>query len=566
MIFRRLLAVTIASLLLAACSGRQDAASTASEATAPKANASNIHAVARERLRDGGTFTWPMRQTPTNFNLLEIDGSLLDGLYVIGAFMPVTFENDSEGTPVWDRDILASEPVLTMTNGQVVTYEINPQAVWYDGTPITWQDFYWQWKANNGTNLAYHIAAANGYEDIGNVERGKDDREVIVTYRRPFADWQSLFSPFYPASTNEDPQMFNEGWVDHPLTSAGPFKFDSFNRTTQTITFVRNEKWWGLPAKVDRLVFRTIDDKAQVDALANGEVDAAPIAADANMYHRAQTIESAELRSAGAASFRHLTINATSPMLTDVRVRRALAMGIDRTAIARALLGPLGLPPQPLNNHVFVANQRGYRDNSGEVGRYDPDRAAQLLDEAGWRLQDGVRRKDGQALEIKCVIQSTVQASRQEAELIQNTLARIGVKVNINPVPTNDFFEKYVTPGQFDVTLFAWIGTPYPISSVKSIYATPTRSPDGQMNIQQNYARVGSPEIDALFAAANAEFDRDRANEIANQADELIWQEVHSLPLYQRPEIIAAKRNLANFGAFGLQTPWPYADIGWVAN
>jgi peptide/nickel transport system substrate-binding protein len=559
-ILERLLAVTVTCLLLAACSGRHDTTATTPEASAPAANARDINPVPRERLRDGGSFTWPMRQTPTNFNLSEIDGTLLDGLYVIGAFMPVAFKSDSEGTPVWDRDILASEPVLTMTNGQVVTYEINPLAVWYDGTPITWEDFYWQWKANNGTNLA-----ANGYEDIGNVERGKDDREVIVTYRRPFADWQSLFSPFYPASTNEDPQVFNDGWVDRPLTSAGPFRFDSFDRTTQTITFVRNEKWWGSPAKVDRLVFRTIDDKAQVDALANGEVDAAPIAADANMYHRAQTIESAELRSAGGPSFRHLTINATSPVLTDVRVRRALAMGIDRAAIARALLGPLGLPPEPLNNHIFVANQRGYRDNSGELGRYDPERAAQLLDEAGWRLEDGVRRKDGQALEIKCVIQSTVQASRQEAELIQNTLARIGVKVNINPVPTNDFFEKYVTPGQFDVTLFAWIGTPYPISSVKSIYANPTRGADGQLSIQQNFARVGSPEIDALFAEANAEFDRDRAIELANQVDALIWQEVHSLPLYQRPEIIAVKRNLANFGAFGLQTPWPYADIGWVA-
>ncbi len=102
------------------------------------------------------------------------------------------------------------------------------------------------------------------------------------------------------------------------------------------------------------------------------------------------------------------------------------------------------------------------------------------------------------------------------------------------------------------------------MSSAKSIYANPVRGADGQLNVQQNYARIGSAEIDALFDQATAEFDRDRAIEIANRVDTELWQEVHSLTLYQRPEIYAVKKGLANFGAFGLQQPWPYADIGWV--
>ena len=93
----------------------------------------------------------------------------------------------------------------------------------------------------------------------------------------------------------------------------------------------------------------------------------------------------------------------------------------------------------------------------------------------------------------------------------------------------------------------------------------PKKGPDGQLDIQQNYARIGSDEIDALFDAANAELDRTKAIEIANQADALIWQEVHSLTLYQRPDLAAVNKNLANFGAFGLQWPWKYADIGWVS-
>jgi peptide/nickel transport system substrate-binding protein len=552
-------------LALTAGCGNDGSPTTAPTADAPAATATSTNPLPRDRVLDGGTFTYAISGMPSNFNTNELDGGERDTTEIMEALMPSTHGNDADGTPIWNRDFLASEPTLTATDPQIVEFEIHPEAAWYDGTPITWEDFHWQWRASSGVDPAYRIVSSNGFENIGSVERGGHDRHVIVTFETPYADWQSIFFRLYPASTNKDPETFNAGWAEQPLTTAGPFKFESLDRTTQTITLVRNEKWWGAPAKLDRMVFRAIDVSAHIDALANGEVDAIDIGPDASQYRRALGITGVEIRRAGGPNFRHLTINGTSPGLTDVRVRRALAMAIDRESIARALLGPLDAVPTPLNNHIFMANQEGYRDNSGELGRYDPQRAAALLDEAGWILEGDVRRNGDLALEIACVIPSGVQVSRQESELIQNMLARIGVKVNIDVVPTNDFFEKYVTPGQFGFTVFSWIGTPYPLSSAQSIYANPTVGPDGQLAIQQNYARVGSAEIDALYAQANAEFDRTKAIEIANRIDALIWDEVHSLTLYQRPELIAVKRGLANYGAYGLQTPWSYADMGWTA-
>jgi glutathione transport system substrate-binding protein len=563
-----LAALAIGAALLLGCGKAPPpgAAGTPSAAETPPATSIDINPQPRDRLRDGGTFTWPLDQLPPNYNYYEVDGTQLDNFYVFYALMPVTFATDAAAKPIWSRDYLASAPVLVTEPKQIVTYEINPKAIWYDGTPITWQDFYWQWQSCNGKNKEYKIASSSGYENIESVERGKDDREVIVTFARPYADWQNLFSPFFPASTNKDPKIFNDGWRDAPLTTAGPFKVAGVNQTTKTLTLVRNEKWWGTPAKLDSIVFRAILIDAQIDALANGEVDAIDVGPDANAYRRAVAIQGVDIREAGGPDFRHLTMNGTSPNLSDVRVRRALAMGIDRAAIARALLGPLGIDPKPLDNHIFMANQEGYRDNSDGIGEYAPDKARALLDEAGWKLENGVRMKDGKPLEINAVIPSVVQTSRQEMELVQNMLAQIGVTVKINTVPSDDFFDKYITPGQFDFTVFAWAGTPYPISSAKSIYAKPTVGPDGRVQIQQNYGRIGSDEIDALFDQASAEFDRAKAEAIANQADAMIWQEVHSLALYQRPEIIAVKKGLANFGAFGFTTPWPYADIGWVAS
>jgi peptide/nickel transport system substrate-binding protein len=135
--------------------------------------------------------------------------------------------------------------------------------------------------------------------------------------------------------------------------------------------------------------------------------------------------------------------------------------------------------------------------------------------------------------------------------------------VDITPVPTKDFFDKYITPGNFDFTVFSWLGTAFPISSSKSIYVMPKPGKDGNLDVQQNYARTGTPEIDALYDKATSEFDEQKALDLGNQIDTAIWDEVHSLTLYQRPELIAAKANLANFGAFGFATAH-YEDIGFT--
>ena len=533
------------------------------EGAPPTASENNINARPRDQVQDGGRLTWPITSMPVTWNYRHIDGTDADHSYSKLALMPRVFLADAGATPFWNPDYLASEPRLVTDPKQVVTYNINPKASWYDGTPITWEDFHWQWRSSNGTNPAYQISSSNGYDQVESVARGRDDREVIVTFKNKYADWQALFYGLYPASTNKSPQVFNDGWRNGPLTTAGPFKLGSIDQTAKTVTLVRNEKWWGKPAKLEAIVFRAIDGDAQIDALANGEIDLLDIGPDVNKYTRARGITGTDIRLAGGPNYRHFTINGTGAILRDVKVRQALAMAIDRAAITRAMLGPLGIEPIPLGNHIFMRNQKGYRDNSGEVGKFDPARAAQLLDEAGWRLDGKVRRKDGRALEINCVIPSAIATSRQESELLQNMLAQIGVRVTINTVPGPDFFEKYIRPGQFDFTVFSWIGTPFPVSSARSLYAKPTVGPKGEIAIQQNYARVGSDEIDRLFAEANQELDRTRAIELANQADAQIWQVVHSLTLYQRPEMWVTKSNVANHGAFGF-AEIVYEDIGWI--
>ncbi len=186
-----------------------------------------------------------------------------------------------------------------------------------------------------------------------------------MTFRRPYADWKALFSPLYPASTNNDPATFNDGWRARPLTTAGPFRFESVDQTAKTISLVRNPKWWGNRPKLDRIVFRVIDSGGQVDALLNGEIDVLDVAADVNRLKRVEAAPGITVHRADGPDFRSITINGTGEILKDVNVRRALGMAIDRTAIANVLVGPLGVEAKPLQNHIFMVSQRGYQDNAG---------------------------------------------------------------------------------------------------------------------------------------------------------------------------------------------------------
>ena len=547
-------------LALAGCGGNSkenNSPAAGEEKTQKKADQNQMNPQPRDNVQQGGRLVWPIDAMPANFNYFQIDGSVLDGAFIINAVMPMIFTFDASATPMHDPDYLAGEPKLVSSPKQVVTYELNPKAIWYDGTPITAADYIAQWKAANGTNHSYQISSSSGYDQIETITEGASRFEVVVTFKKPYADWKALFQPLYPASTNNDPKVFNTGWKNTFLTSGGPFKFQGYDATAKIYTIVPNEKWWGNKPKLDSIVFRVIDTDAQPTALASGEIDMMEIGPSIDYYNKAKAIPGVDIRVAGGPNFRHITMNSQSEMLKDVRVRQALAMAIDRSAIAKVELGPLPVVPRSLGNHIFMQNQAGYQDNSSVVS-YNPEKAKQLLDAAGWVVKNGKRMKDGKTLIVRLVIPAAVAVSRSEGELIQNMLAQVNVDVNIDTVPLDNFFDKYVTPGRFDFTLFSWMGTQFPVGSAQSIYTKPVGD-----KIQQNYARAGSDELDQAYRDAIGELDPAKALEKANEVDKMVWAEVHSLATYQRPDIWGVKSGLANIGAYGFASI-SYEDIGWV--
>ncbi|GAA2474570.1 hypothetical protein GCM10010198_23470 [Nocardia seriolae] len=164
---------------------------------------------------------------------------------------------------------------LTGTSPQVVTYTINPKAVWTDGSPITWEDLRSEYQAQNGSDNAYQVSSTDGYDRIDKVERGVDDRQAVVTYKQPYSEWRGMFSPLYPKAATESPRALND-WARNTLpVSAGPFVITNLDRTQNRITLSRNPKWWGDTPRLDTITLSVLDDNALLPAVQNNEIDVA---------------------------------------------------------------------------------------------------------------------------------------------------------------------------------------------------------------------------------------------------------------------------------------------------
>ncbi|MEE6168142.1 MULTISPECIES: ABC transporter family substrate-binding protein [unclassified Mycolicibacterium] len=551
---RRLAIATLATALtLTACSGGDRQVPSAG-GNAEVGTTSDINPQDVANLKQGGNLRLALTEFPSNFNPLHLDGNTGDVGSLSKPTLPRAFTIAADGTTKVNTDYFTSVE-LTSKDPQVVTYTINPKAVWSDGAPITWEDIKSQIDATSGKNPAFVIAAPNGSERVASVTRGVDDRQAVMTFAEPYADWQGMFAGngrLLPKSMTENPEVFNKGQLNGPGPSAGPFIVSNLDRGAQRITLTRNPKWWGTPPLLDSMTYSVLDDAARIPALQNNTIDATGTAS-LDELTIARNTPGISIRRAPSPSWYHFTFNgAPGAILADKALRQAVAKGIDRQAIANITQRGLTDNPVPLNNHIYVAGQKGYQDNSAEVA-FDPEKAKSELDALGWKLNGQFREKDGKQLVIRDVLYDA-GSTRQVAQIAQNTLAQIGVKLVIDTKPGTGFFTNFISKGDFDIAQFAFLGDAFPLGSLTQIYT---------QNGASNFGKIGSPEIDAKIEETLRELDPDKARTLANELDKMLFAEVFSLPLFQSPGNVAVRSNLANFGAFGLADP-DYTKIGFM--
>nr|WP_227999321.1 ABC transporter family substrate-binding protein [Nocardia australiensis] len=516
---------------------------------------SDINPKNADEVRDGGNLRLATTSYPANWNTLSNDGNDGEIADIERPMMPRSFNVDAAGKLSLNTDYF-TDVALTDTEPQQVTYTINPKAVWSDGSPITWEDIRSQAAALSGADKRFLIAITNGFEFVDRVERGVDDRQAVLTFKQPYAEWRGQFSgnsSLFPKSVTADPDSFNKSLADAMGPTAGPFQIQSTDRAQGRIVLGRNPKWWGATPKLDTITYSVLDHAAWVGALQNNEVDLVMLGS-VDEVKTVRNTQDLVLRRAPGNRWRHITFNgAPGSILADPQVRVAITKAIDRQGIATATQNGLVEHPKPLNNHIFLQGQEGYRDNS--LG-YDPDAAARELDALGWKLNGDVREKDGRQLVIRDVMYND-PLWIQIAQIIQQNLAGIGVKLTIDTKPGIGYFTDVIQPGDFDAAQFIFQGDSFPLRSIRQIYRyDPT-------DLQGNYGRIGSPELNDLIDRTLAELDPAKAIELANEVDRKVFEEGHSLPITQSDGSYGARAALANIGSPGLAS-YDYTKIGFV--
>jgi peptide/nickel transport system substrate-binding protein len=553
---RRAVLAAALTVALACCAGPNPTGPAAQRQTGTvfatcDANPNTCNLAEPGKLRQGGQLSYAIDKNISNWNLLSSHGNVVETGWVLSGLLPRTFITAPDLTVAMNSELLDSAKV-TATYPETIVYKIKPNAVWSDGTPITADDFIYNWKVQNGRDCPDCGAAGTaGYDQIKSVGGTDNGKTVTVMFSKPFTDWKQLWgsgSPLYPAhlaaqrGNIKTPQglaaSFTWFATTVPTYSGGPFQIENFSNN-ESVTLVPNPKWYGSRPKLDRVTYRVISDVDQeLTALQNRQVQV--------IYPQPQVAQVQQVRKIpGVSSFvglglswEHFDFNLTNPYLADPALRTAMFTAVDRQAIIDKTVGQFTNKIKPLNSHNFVPQQSGYEDVVSETGQGSGNlaRAKQILAAAGYRIDRG---------QLKTAIGMTVpplrmrytvrnQVRQVECELFAQMVKPLGITVQV--VPADDLGSA-TSLGDFDIVVFSWLATPFPYSGAAQLWTT------GQGS---NFGRYSNPDVDRLIAAAQNSADESLARETLNQADRRLTRDAYVLPLYQKPTFIALYNDVAN--------------------
>jgi peptide/nickel transport system substrate-binding protein len=520
--------------------------------------------------KSGGTVTYAAEQEYTAYNNASSDNGLFANTLVLNLVQPGPFIVQGDLSFKLYSDMMESAE-LTKDDPQTIVYKIKKEAVWEDGKPIDCKDFYLAWLSQNGKSVGpdadgdgqpdpvFHAASTTGYDQIKSVTCSTDLKTVTAVFDTPFADWKGLFGALMPAHvleagegiaditkvTNDSPDatkaadFWNNKWNGYDPAadlSGAWYRIKSFNQG-QDLTLERNPKYYGKPGLLDTVVFKLVADAtAEPQALQNGEVQVISPQPNTDLVAQIAGISDATAEVDEGTTFEHIDFNFKNPILADLEVRKAIALCINRQELIDTLIKPLSDKATVLNNRIFLSNQKGYKDNSGPYAKQDLEKAKSTLEADGWTDTngDGIREKNGQTLSIRIGRRDPNPRRQQEIQLFQTQCKPAGI--DFKEDASEDFNSDRLPAGDYDIALFAWVGTPL-LSSNSSIYKT-----DGG----QNYQKYNDDKINQMFDDANAEFDDSKRVDDYNKIDQLLWTDVATVPLFQFPDMIAWNNSVQN--------------------
>jgi peptide/nickel transport system substrate-binding protein len=406
---------------------------------------------------------------------------------------------------------------------RTIIFKLNPNAKFQNGQPVTAQDVKWTYDSTMGEGLM--TSKKSGYSAVASIE-APDAQTVIFRLKEPNGGlFDNLNLGIVPQGTDTNVAKTK------PI-GAGPYKVVEF-KTDESVELEAFEQFHGGAPKIKNLTVRIIPDLTTMvlelqRGTVNFEVNQIPFE---NVVQFEKNEKKQVIKKPGSV-WQYLAFNLRDPLLSNVKVRRAIAHGIDRQKIVTDLLRGHGVPSDSM-----FAEGHWARANNLPTYAYDPARAKALLDEAGYKDPDGDGPQPRFRLSFKT---STDVEANLRAQMTQQMLQQIGVAVDIQTNEFGKFFED-ISKGNFQMYSLSRNGIGDP-DFYYVIFHSANIPPEGQ-----NRGYYLSPQVDRLILEGRSTFDRARRKQIYGEIQRIVQEDLPYVSLYHQINVAVMDKNLQGY-------------------
>ncbi len=493
----------------------------------------------------GGKLVIGMQQEPEILN--EAVNSMVAIVYVCNLVFSKFVKHDD--TMQLIPDLITEIP--TLENGGisadylVYTYHLRQDATWHDGTPVTSKDVEFSYRVMIHPDI--NVETRQGWDIVESVET-PDPYTVIFKLSEVYANFAG--DCFYDESVLPEHLLagaLGAGFQSDPFHSApvgsGPFVFHEWVSGSH-MTFRANHDYYGEGPFLDEITIKFVPDgNALLMQLETGSVMGIDNAPD-ELLTLSDDLKGTIVYRNPALFNEHLDVNCENPILSDKRVRRAIAIAINRSEISEKIYNGVWIPAfsdehpdSPYHNDYGISTLR-----------YDPQEAMELLDEAGWKDTDGdgIRERGGERLEMK-ITSTAGRASRERTEIVlQKQLSSVGIDLKIKNYHPTVMFASWddrgvLKRGEFDLALYAFLTPPDP-STKEGSYSSDFFPPRGQNN-----SRFSHDELTRLLSKGSATVGFTERKKIYDEVARILAEELPVIPLLWVTQLDAMPAALENY-------------------
>ncbi len=535
-------------------------------ACAPSAPAPQPEAVPR-----GGTLTFALWQEPETLNPIYSTQTVTDLVSEVAVEGLLGVDPDGNYFPQ-----LAGE-VPTLQNGGVrippdgrmeVTYRLRPGVVWSDGRPLTSADVRFSWEVRVRDPK---VATREGYDKIERVDT-PDELTAVVRYAEVYAPYATRFGSILPKHLLEGvDDLSKHDYTRRPL-GTGPFRITEFVAADH-ITAERNPTYRLKDRPLlDRVIFKIVPSReVAVAQLKAGEIDGMWLLLEAQVPDLQRNPE-IKVLSVPAPRLERLELNLAKPanpadpkvphpVLSDLAVRRALLLATPKQQIIDRLLFGQAKP----GNSAVALGWAAPKDLVQEG--YDPAKAKQLLDQAGWAPgPDGVRSKGGVRASLRIATTSGDKVREQVEQILIDEYKQIGVELTVRNAPSSVLLGTWAgnSPrkrGDFDIAMYASSPDVDPHGTVNQRFQCSNIPQVSNNGAGSNMNRFCDPEVDRLIEQAGSTVDQEKRKELYARILRVVNDNVLNIWLYNNNRIDAFRANVGGYRGNSWDTvTWSVAD------